>query len=112
MDASTYVMALTAHQWNVAGAFAGGIFVAAGLIWAVVAGIGVMMREPGPPDPEDQPHLPDGGPVHEVREVREADEVPRSDGKRLMPYELHPCPTRTSEHQDRPRWTPGSSGAG
>ncbi|BFO17568.1 hypothetical protein SHKM778_39560 [Streptomyces sp. KM77-8] len=39
------------------------------------------------PRPEEQPRMPEGGPVREVREHREPDEVPR-DGERRLPHEL------------------------
>ncbi|MDT0404676.1 MULTISPECIES: DUF6479 family protein [Streptomyces] len=64
------------------------------------------------PRPEEQPRMPEGGPVREVREHREADEVPR-DGERRMPHELKGNGTvgsRTSASQERPRWDEGGSG--
>ncbi|MFF7853357.1 DUF6479 family protein [Streptomyces sp. NPDC007904] len=64
------------------------------------------------PSPEEQPRMPEGGPVREVREHREPDEVPRSD-ERLTPHELNNLGnsgTRTGAPQERPRWDEGSSG--
>ncbi|CAL9643743.1 DUF6479 family protein [Streptomyces sp. Tu 3180] len=64
------------------------------------------------PRPEEQPRMPEGGPVREVREHREPDEVPRSD-TRLTPHELDGLGnsgTRTGAPQERPRWDEGSSG--
>ncbi|QEU84271.1 DUF6479 family protein [Streptomyces viridosporus] len=64
------------------------------------------------PRPEEQPRVPEGGPVREVREHREPDEVPRSD-TRLTPHELNDhgnSGTRTGAPQQRPRWDEGSSG--
>ncbi|MFC7309584.1 DUF6479 family protein [Streptomyces monticola] len=89
-----------------------GLIVAGALIWAVWLGLRVRRREPGPPRPEEQPRLPDGGPVGDVSEVREPDEVPRDQG-RLMPHELkgdHAGSRRSGDQSPR-RWSPGSSGA-
>ena len=90
-----------------------GVLVAGALIWAVRLGMSVRDREPGPPRPEEQPHLPDGGPVHEEREVREPEEVPLAaqESERLMPYQLHHAATKRCDDQHRRRWLPGSSGA-
>ncbi|MDO0917458.1 DUF6479 family protein [Streptomyces sp. DT2A-34] len=90
-----------------------GLVVVALLIGAFVLGARIRRREPPPPRPEEQPHLPAEGPVHEVREHREPDEVPRSD-RRLTPHELPAhgnVPSRTSPSQKRRRWTEGGSGS-
>lgn len=90
-----------------------GVVVVALLIGAFVVGARVRRREPAPPRPEDQPRVPDGGPVREVRENREPDEVPRSD-RRLTPHELPGhgnMSSRTSTSQQRRRWDEGSSGS-
>lgn len=65
------------------------------------------------PRPEEQPHLPPDGAVHELRENREPEEVPRipKGGRPLTPYELGNQGTRTSASKDRPRWSKGSSGS-
>lgn len=70
--------------------FVVGLVIALALIWAVWMGIRFRRREPGPPDPADQPKLPRTGPVEEVREMREPDEMPHTDdgGSRLPPHEL------------------------
>ncbi|MFI5659999.1 DUF6479 family protein [Streptomyces sp. NPDC051684] len=65
-----------------------GLVVAGVLIAAFIWGRRIRAREPGPPRPEEQPKLPDSGPVLETREYRDPDEVPR-DGGRLTPHELH-----------------------
>ncbi|MFI6877322.1 DUF6479 family protein [Streptomyces sp. NPDC050400] len=96
--------------------FVGGLVIAVALIWAVWLGIRLRRREPGPPDPADQPKLPADGPVREIREMREPDEVPRTqDGReRLTPHELHgqgTMPSRRSPDQTRRRWSRGNSGA-
>ncbi|WP_275902505.1 DUF6479 family protein [Streptomyces sp. RLB1-9] len=44
-------------------------------------------NRPRPPRPQEQPRLPDSGPVHEVREHREPNELPPSE-HRLTPHEL------------------------
>ncbi|MDQ0579152.1 DUF6479 family protein [Streptomyces rishiriensis] len=76
-------------------------------------GTRVKSREPARPRPEEQPHLPPGGAVHEIRENREPDEVPRTaeGGRPLTPYELTNMQTRSSTDQKRPRWSRGSSGS-
>ncbi|MGW2857156.1 DUF6479 family protein [Streptomyces sp. NPDC001215] len=68
---------------------------------------------PDPPTPEEQPHLPDTGPVLEEREVREPEEMPHAaqESERLMPYELHHAASKRCDDQQRKRWLPGSSGA-
>ncbi|MFJ3718420.1 DUF6479 family protein [Streptomyces sp. NPDC090057] len=70
-------------------------------------------REPPRPRPEEQPHLPPEGAVHEIRENRESQEVPVTPkgGRPLTPYELTNIDSRTSESKDRPRWSKGSSGS-
>jgi hypothetical protein len=70
-------------------------------------------RENDRPRPEEQPKLPESGPVFEVSETREPDEVPRSN-RRLTPYELAAhgnIASRPSRHRTRQRWSRGSSGS-
>ncbi|MFD7137881.1 DUF6479 family protein [Streptomyces sp. NPDC059894] len=82
----------------------------AGSFWL---GARIKMRESPRPRPEEQPQLPPDGPVHEVRENREPDEVPRmtKGGRPLTPYELTNMQTRSSDSKTRPRWSRGSSGS-
>ncbi|MEU6255773.1 DUF6479 family protein [Streptomyces sp. NPDC047043] len=90
-----------------------GVVVVALLIGAFWLGARIRRREPGPPRPEEQPRLPDEGPVREVLENREPDEVPRSD-RRLTPHELPGhgnSPTRTGASRPRRRWSEGGSGS-
>lgn len=90
-----------------------GVVVVAVLIGAFALGVRVKRRELPRPTPEEQPRPPEGGPVREVREHREPDEVPESD-HRLTPHQLPGhgnASTRTSGSQDRPRWDEGSSGS-
>ncbi|MER5436221.1 DUF6479 family protein [Streptomyces sp. NPDC002588] len=93
--------------------FVVGIAVVAMLAGGFWLGARVKMRESPRPRPEEQPHLPPGGPVHEIRENREPDEVPRiaKGGRPLTPYELHNMQTKPSESKTRPRWSKGSSGS-
>ncbi|MGP4046944.1 DUF6479 family protein [Streptomyces sp. 2A115] len=95
------------------GAFVGGLIIAGALVWAVRLGIKVRKGESEPPKPQEQPRLPDSGPVHETREMREPDEVPRAadESERLTPHEIHPSGTKRSEKQEPPRWSRGSSGS-
>lgn len=104
------LLAVSQQQLNVFAAFIGGLVVAGALIWAVRIGMRVMDKDVHHPSPEEQPRMPEGGPVHEEREVREPDEVIPEDGRRLMPYEIHQARTRTGKDQSRKRWSPGSSG--
>jgi hypothetical protein len=72
----------------------------------------VRAQEPGPPRPEDQPHLPDTGAVHEIREMREPDEMPH-DGTVILPHELPALGnmyTRRAKSQKRLIWNRNSSG--
>ncbi|MCX4703197.1 DUF6479 family protein [Streptomyces sp. NBC_01352] len=95
------------------GLIVAGVVVVAVLIGAFALGVRVKRRELPPPTPEEQPRLPEDGPVREVRENREPDEVPRSD-HRLTPHQLPQhgnAGTRTSSSTDRPRWDEGSSGS-
>ncbi|MDI3387914.1 DUF6479 family protein [Streptomyces sp. B-S-A8] len=94
-------------------AFVGGIVIVGGLLGAFWLGNRVRDREPHRPLPEEQPKMPESGPVREIREVREADEMPvaKEESERLMPYALHPARSRRSKNQTPPRWTPGMSGS-
>ncbi|KAF2781888.1 DUF6479 family protein [Streptomyces coelicoflavus] len=80
------------------------------LIGAFAFGSRQKRREPPPPTADEQPRMPDGGPVHEMRERREPDEMPRSD-ERTLPHELGHQGSRTASDQQRPRWDEGSSGS-
>ncbi|MEV2214075.1 DUF6479 family protein [Streptomyces sp. NPDC050997] len=97
------------------GALAGGLIVAglvvvAVLIGAFLLGARVKRREPPRPTPAEQPRPPEGGPVREVMENREPDEVPRSD-HRLTPHQMPNAGTRRGAPGERPRWDEGSSGS-
>jgi hypothetical protein len=90
-----------------------GVVVVALLIGAFFLGSRIRRREPGPPDPAQQPRLPDSGPVRESHESREPDEVPRSD-HRVLPHEQPAhgnVPSRSAPQRERPRWNEGSSGS-
>ncbi|WP_416981148.1 DUF6479 family protein [Streptomyces sp. T028] len=82
----------------------------AGSFWL---GARIKERESPRPRPEEQPHLPPDGAVHEIRENRESQEVPRTaKGERpLTPYELTNLQTRSSADKTRRRWSEGSSGS-
>lgn len=90
-----------------------GVAVLALLIGMFVLGSRKVSNDARRPRPEEQPRVPDGGPVREVQEVREPDEMPRSD-ERLLPHDLTGqgnAGTRTSASQDRPRWNEGGGGS-
>ncbi|MFE0186819.1 DUF6479 family protein [Streptomyces sp. NPDC058989] len=65
----------------------GGVALVAVLLAAFVWGRRRKADEPGPPRPEEQPRLPEGGPVGDVVESREPDAFPRTE-QRLTPHEL------------------------
>ncbi|NJP52044.1 hypothetical protein HCJ93_18820 [Streptomyces sp. SBST2-5] len=98
------------------GALGIGMVVAAAVVVALLIGAFAFgsrrVRQAGRvrPRPEEQPRMPEGGPVREVRENREPDEMPTGEG-RLTPHEM---PGRgssgTGAAQERPRWDEGSSG--
>ncbi|MFJ5774057.1 DUF6479 family protein [Streptomyces sp. NPDC093094] len=95
------------------GMFAVGIVVVAVLAGSFWLGVRIRSRELPRPRPDEQPHLPPDGPVREIRENREPDEVPQidKDGRPLTPYELSNLQTRASDKKERPRWSKGSSGS-
>jgi hypothetical protein len=114
MSTATFVLAATSSDvLNVIAAFVGGLVIAGALIWAVRLGMRVMDQELPHPRPDEQPRLPEAGPVREIREMREPDDVPVAveERERLMPYQLHHAGTRRGKDQHRKRWLPGSSGS-
>ncbi|MFJ5263217.1 DUF6479 family protein [Streptomyces sp. NPDC088387] len=95
-----------------------GLFGVAVAVLAVLAGsfwFGNRLKERQPPTPraDEQPRPPADGPVHEVMENREPDEVPRTPkgGRPLTPYELSNMQTRPSTSKERRRWSKGTSGS-
>ncbi|WP_435211210.1 DUF6479 family protein [Streptomyces sp. bgisy034] len=95
------------------GLLVAGLAVVGALIGAFVVGARIRRREPSPPRPKEQPRRPEDGPVHEAREHREPDEVPRSD-HRLNPHEMPGhgnMPSGRSSSQQRSRWDEGRSGS-
>ncbi|MFD0065675.1 DUF6479 family protein [Streptomyces sp. NPDC056637] len=113
MNPAYFELAAATTALSAVGAFAGGLIIAGALVWAVRLGIKVRKGESRPPTPDEQPHLPEGGAVREIREMREPDEVPvaKDESERLMPYELRHAGGKRSEDQRTPRWAPGSSGS-
>ncbi|WP_395576310.1 DUF6479 family protein [Streptomyces sp. BK79] len=86
------------------------VVVVALLIGAFAFGSRQKRKESPPPRPEEQPRMPEGGPVRETRERREPDEMPRTDD-RTLPHDLGHQGSRTAPGQERPRWDEGSSGS-
>jgi hypothetical protein len=107
------LLAASHNALNVTLAFLGGLVIAGALVWAVRFGMQVRDQELPRPLPEEQPHLPASGAVHETREMREPDEMPvaAEEKERLMPYQLHHAASKTGKDQNRRRWLPGSSGS-
>ncbi|MFB7464507.1 DUF6479 family protein [Streptomyces sp. NPDC056224] len=62
-----------------------GIVVVGFLLAGFKLGQRVRAKEPPPPTPESQPHLPNGGAVYEVREERDPVEIPEGG---LRPHEM------------------------
>ncbi|MGW7265289.1 DUF6479 family protein [Streptomyces sp. NPDC054842] len=90
-----------------------GVAVAALLAGAMWMDSRIRGRENDRPRAEEQPKLPESGPVFEVSENREPDEVPRG-SRRLTPYELAAhgnVASRASRDRTRQRWSRGSSGS-
>ncbi|WP_371670190.1 DUF6479 family protein [Streptomyces sp. NBC_00289] len=114
MSTATFELAAASGDvLNVLAAFVGGLIIAGGLVWAVLLGVKLGDEESPRPRPEEQPQLPTTGAVREMREMREAEEVPvaADETERLMPYQLRHSGTRRGEDQQRQRWLPGSSGS-
>ncbi|MFF5330754.1 DUF6479 family protein [Streptomyces rubradiris] len=113
MNTAMYQAATGAQTFGYVLILIAGVALVAGIIWAFRLGAKVREREPAPPRPDEQPKMPPGGPVHETREVREPDEVPRAadESERLTPHQLGNVGTKRAADQSRPRWTPGSSGS-
>ncbi|MBE8471320.1 DUF6479 family protein [Streptomyces justiciae] len=111
MSTAAFVVAAAGSDvLNVIAAFVGGAVIAGALIWAVQFGMRVRDRELPRPRPEEQPSLPLTGAIHEIREMREPDELPLAEQERLMPYQLHHSGSKRGKDQHRRRWLPGSSG--
>lgn len=78
-----------------------GLVVVVVLIAAVVWGRRSKAAEARPPRPEEQPRLPESGPVGEVMEEREPNEVPRQEHDRLTPTQLGgTSPVRPGDRED------------
>ncbi|MFF9060497.1 DUF6479 family protein [Streptomyces sp. NPDC101213] len=112
MTSANMQLAATSGLLSVA-LFVVGVALVALLAGSFWLGARVKQRELPRPRPEEQPHLPPEGPVREVQEIREPDEVPRTGkgGRALTPYELTNMRTRPSTSKSRPRWSSGSSGS-
>jgi hypothetical protein len=97
------------------GPFMAGLIVAGMLIGAVILGRRILSQEPGPPKPDEQPHLPPSGPVHEVQEEREPNEIPHTDHQhRLLPHDLpgHGNEGTRTSSRPHPKWSGKSGGFG
>lgn len=66
------------------------------LITAVFLGIRNLRNRPDPPTADEQPHLPDSGPVVEVQEHPHDAEMPH-DGRRRFPHEIRPDGVTTED---------------
>ncbi|MFE9248904.1 DUF6479 family protein [Streptomyces sp. NPDC007088] len=89
-----------------------GIVVVAVLLAAFVWGRRLRARQPAPPLPDEQPHMPPEGPVGQQDERREPDELAPRDA-RLTPHELNGGGTgqdRRSPSQKERKWNDNSSG--
>ncbi|WP_320785204.1 DUF6479 family protein [Streptomyces sp. CRN 30] len=112
MNTSHYVAASSDSGPGMIFILVGGLLVAGLLVWAVRLGIKVKRREPRRPTPQEQPTRPaSAGPIGEVQEVREPDEMPGTGTGRATAHDLNTSGSRPSESQQRPRWDSGSSGS-
>ncbi|MEV6123827.1 DUF6479 family protein [Streptomyces sp. NPDC052077] len=93
-----------------AGLVIAAVVVVALLIGAFALGSRVRRRELPPPTVDEQPRLPPDGAVHEIREHREAEEMPH-DGDRTLPHELRHQGTRSAPEEHRRKWSEGGSGS-
>ncbi|MFE2927854.1 DUF6479 family protein [Streptomyces goshikiensis] len=100
MDMTLSVDAIISHiVWF----FFAGLVIVGFLLGAFKLGQRVRAKEPPPPTPESQPHLPDGGAVYEVREERDPVEIPEGG---LRPHEMQGYGnfgSTTSAHPDEVR---------
>ncbi|GHH73295.1 hypothetical protein GCM10018793_11790 [Streptomyces sulfonofaciens] len=103
------------HVLAVVVPFLGALVVAGLLVWAFAMGIRRMMRERPRPGADEHGRLPESGPVGEVSERREPDEVTARDERdRLTPHEIPGygnASSRRSEDQRDRKWSPGTSGS-
>ncbi|MFE2378796.1 DUF6479 family protein [Streptomyces sp. NPDC059398] len=109
MEASTYQLAVSSN--TALFMLLAGIIVVGVLLAAFAWGRRIRARELPPPEPEEQPHLPEEGPVHEMREYREPEEMPH-DGSRLLPHEIKGSSTHRSPVQKPPKDTGDGSSFG
>ncbi|WP_033319804.1 DUF6479 family protein [Streptomyces yerevanensis] len=112
MDIVTTRLAVSSAVMGGVVPFLVGLVIVGALIWAVWRGRRIRAREPAPPHPDEQPRMPDSGPVHEVRERREPAEVPRG-RHRITPHRLRGhgnLRTRRAADQKAPKWDENSSG--
>ncbi|MFF3211779.1 DUF6479 family protein [Streptomyces sp. NPDC002886] len=103
MDTTLIFLAVDRTLTNIAWFLVVGLIVVGFLLGGFLLGKRVRAQEPAPPSPESQPHLPDGGAVHEVSEEREYVEFPESG---LRPHEMQGYGnfgSRTHSHQDDAR---------
>ncbi len=112
MDNDTTQLALSGAVVGGVVPFLVGVVIVGALIWAVWWGRRIRSQEPGPPRPDEQPRLPDSGPVGEVRERREPAEMPRGN-HRLTSHRLRGhgnSSTRRAANQKPPTWNENGGG--
>ena len=112
MDTADVDLAVTRDLWIGLGPWLLGLVVVGGLVLAFWFGLRRTEREPGPPDPRDQPRPPEHPRGYE-EERREPDEL-EPDSRRRLPQNLHGgTPTsRPARSQKRPTWHRGGSSHG
>ncbi|MFE3281515.1 DUF6479 family protein, partial [Streptomyces sp. NPDC059233] len=97
------ILSVDAVLTNIAWFAVVGLLVVAMLLGGFKLGQRVRAKEPPPPAPEEQPHLPNGGAVYEVREERDPVEIPNGG---LRPHEMQGYGnfgSTTSSHPDEVR---------
>lgn len=85
MEMNLTYIALDRTLTNIAWFLVVGLAVVGVLLGGFKLGQQVRAKEPPPPAPETQPHLPNGGAVYEVREERDPVEIPEGG---LRPHEM------------------------
>ncbi|GGS97654.1 hypothetical protein GCM10010286_23250 [Streptomyces toxytricini] len=99
----TSYIAVDATLSDIVWFFLVGLLIVGFLLAGFKLGQRVRAKEPPPPEAETQPHLPEGGAVHEVREERDPVDIPEGG---LRPHEMQGYGnfgSTASEHPDEVR---------
>ncbi|MEF2527176.1 MULTISPECIES: DUF6479 family protein [Streptomyces] len=103
METTLSHLAVDATLSDIVWFFFVGLLIVGFLLAGFKLGQRVRAKEPPPPEAETQPHLPEGGAVHEVREERDPVDIPEGG---LRPHEMQGYGnfgSTASEHPDEVR---------